>query len=144
MPRAAEGSKRMIGWEGLAGDELVTAKERGAVVTIGVFPARAPVTEFTPLQQPNLFKGFHRAINRGDRDARIEFSGAQVQRFHIGMILGSFEDLRHHTALPRQTQPFGLASLNQPLPIALLCHDAAIRPMYSSQSRPRRGFGKGQ
>ena len=37
MPRAAEGSKRMIGWEGFAGDELVTAKERGAVVTIGVF-----------------------------------------------------------------------------------------------------------
>ena len=37
MPRAAEGSKRMIGWEGLAGDELVTARERGAVVTIGVF-----------------------------------------------------------------------------------------------------------
>lgn len=37
MPRAAEGSKRMIGWDGLAGGELVTARERGAVVTIGVF-----------------------------------------------------------------------------------------------------------
>ena len=37
MQHAAERSKRLIGWEGLAGDELVAARERGAVVTIGVF-----------------------------------------------------------------------------------------------------------
>lgn len=37
MQRAVEGSNRMIGWEGLASDELSRAKVNGSVVTIGVF-----------------------------------------------------------------------------------------------------------
>ena len=37
MQRSVKGSKRLIGWEGLAGDELAAAKAGGSVVTIGVF-----------------------------------------------------------------------------------------------------------
>ena len=99
MSRAAEGSKRIIGWEGLASDELVAAKERGAVVTIGVFDG--------------LHRGHLRLLAAAERLAL----SAGLTRVHLGfdphpdlLLRGStplrlLDPIEFEMRLARQIQP---------------------------------------
>ena len=85
------------------------------VLAVGIFPTRAPVAKFATLQQPCLLKGFYRAIHSGNGNPRIELRGTRMQGLDVGMIVGGFEDLCNHPALPGEAQPFGLASSHEPL-----------------------------
>eukprot|EP01031_Cornospumella_fuschlensis_P048803 gene48803-59759_t len=80
------------------------------VVAFGVFIARAPVAEFQPFQNTGLFQQLDRAVNRGQRNARINGGGAGVQLFDIGVIFGRTDDARQHAALVCHAQALGLAA----------------------------------
>ena len=54
------------------------------VVAFGVFIARAPIAEFQFLKDSRLFEQLDGAVDRGQRDARVNAGGAGVDFLHIG------------------------------------------------------------
>ena len=59
----------------------------------------AAVAEVVPVEDAGFLEQAHRAVDRGDRDLRIDRGGARVQRLDVGMILGLGQDPRDHAAL---------------------------------------------
>jgi hypothetical protein len=80
------------------------------VIAFGIFIARAPVAEFQLVKDPGLFQKLHRAVDRSQRDARVNRGGTGVKLFDIGVIFGRTDDTRQHPALFGHAQAFGLTA----------------------------------
>ena len=68
--------------------------------------ARAAAAEIPALEDALLLQQAHRAIDRRDRDARIERTGAPVELLHVGMIVGVGEHPRDDATLAGHLESF--------------------------------------
>ena len=58
------------------------------VFAFGVFEPRFAVLEFKSLQNSEFFKKLYGAVDRGDRNLRINLQRAAVKLFNVRMVVG--------------------------------------------------------
>ena len=69
------------------------------VAVLGRLVAGAAAAEIAPLQDALLLQQPHRAVDRGDRDARVQRAGAAIQFLDVGMVGGLGQHPRDDPAL---------------------------------------------
>ena len=88
-----------------------------------IFIARPAIAEFQLVEDACLFEQFHRAVDRGDRDAAVDLSGAGQQFLGIRMVVAVVNHLRDDPALTCHAQAHGLAPFDD-----RVAHRFALRP----------------
>ena len=104
------------------------------VIVVGFgrgFIPRATVSEVMTVEDSGFLEKAHGAIDRGDRNARIELRRPFVQLLHIGVIGAFRQDFRDHATLFGDAKPaFGTKRLD----INRLVHDISVN------QKPRPSF----
>ena len=65
----------------------------------GSFIAGAAIAEIMAIKDPGFFEQPHGAVNRGNRNPRVDCNSALIQVFHIGVVLGFGQNPGDHPAL---------------------------------------------
>lgn len=80
------------------------------VIALGVLIAGPAIAEFVALQYAGFFEQLDGAVDRGKRDARVQFDRALVEFLDIGMILSLAHDAGDGAALIGHAQTLGDAA----------------------------------
>ena len=74
-------------------DQVIVVRFRGG------FVARPPITEIVTVENPCFLEQADGAVDRGDRDLRVDRRCAGVERLDVGMVLGIGQDPRDDATL---------------------------------------------
>jgi hypothetical protein len=89
-------------------DEMVVMRVRHFFIT------RAAVAEIVTLQDASILEQFHRAIDGGDGDVRINGGSTAIEFFGVRMVFGFRQNARDHPALLGHAKAFVRAKLLNP------------------------------
>src|SRR3569623_3363856 len=103
---------------GLDVDQMIVMRFRRGLV------ARAAIAEIVAVEDAGLLEQPDGAIDRGDRNARVDRRGALIDLLDIGMVVGLGQHAGDHTALLGDAQALFVA---QGFEIDLAWHGASLR-----------------